>query len=110
MSRQQANRSRGEKGTSRAGGGAQSVPVPAVTTDVVPGRVTVAEWSKICGVDDDDEFIGSLVEEIVESTLEKCYDKYIARQVCIITSIFFVVIFHIIHAHHLYCIDPYTVT
>lgn len=79
MSRQQGNKSR-EK-PSRGGGGAQSVPIPAVTTDVVPGRVTNADWSKICATDDDDEYIGSLVEEIVESTLEKCYEKYIAKQV-----------------------------
>lgn len=81
MSRQQANKSRGEKGASRGGGGAQSVSVPVVTNDIIPGRLTVSDWTRTLISDDDEDFIGSLVEDIVEASLEECYRKYIWKQV-----------------------------
>nr|XP_039254326.1 uncharacterized protein C2orf81 homolog [Styela clava] len=81
MSRQKDSKSRGEKGASRGGGGAQSVSIPAVSNDIIPGRMTVADWNKISGVEDDDEFVSQIVEEILDITMDKCYDKYVWKQV-----------------------------
>lgn len=80
MSRQQTNKSNRDKGASRGGAGSQPAPVPTVSTDVVPGRMSASEWGKICSTDDSDEFIGSIVEDILEITLDKCYEKYILKQ------------------------------
>lgn len=80
MSRQQATKSR-DKGGSRGGGGAQSVPVPVVSNDVVPGRVTVADWNKMLANDDDDDLVGSIVDDMLEDVMEQCYQKYIWQQV-----------------------------
>nr|CAB3226834.1 uncharacterized protein C2orf81 homolog [Phallusia mammillata] len=80
MSRQAASKSRAEK--SRGGaGGTQSVPVPTISSDVVPGRLTDGDWGRLMCDEEDSGFIGSLVESIIDDTLTECYKKYIWKQV-----------------------------
>lgn len=80
MSRQAASKSRAEKSRG-GGGGAQSVPVPTVSSDVVPGRLTDGDWGRLMSDEEDCGFIGSLVENIIEGTLAECYKKYTWKQV-----------------------------
>ncbi|XP_076807769.1 uncharacterized protein C2orf81 homolog [Clavelina lepadiformis] len=80
MSRQTASRSRTEKGASRGGAGSQSVTAPAVTNDVVPGRLSYEDWTQLMQDEEDTGFVCSLVEEIVDQALEGCYQKYIWEQ------------------------------
>ena len=77
-------KSRGDKAASRgaAAAGAPSVAaaVPA-SNDIVPGRLTETEWLRLLAEDDDSNFVGSIVDEILDTTLSKCYEKYIWKQV-----------------------------
>ena len=83
MSRPPPSKSRGEKTGSRGAVGAQSVAAAAVpvSNEIVPGRLTEAEWLKLIAEDEDSSFLGSVVDDIVEKTLEKCYEKYVWNQV-----------------------------
>ncbi|XP_078495957.1 uncharacterized protein LOC100177758 [Ciona intestinalis] len=81
MSRQNASKSRAEKGASRGGGGAQSVQAPTITNDVVPGRLSDGDWSRLMYDEEDTSFVGSIVDDIVELTLAECHKRFTWKQV-----------------------------
>ncbi|XP_032806402.1 uncharacterized protein C2orf81 homolog [Petromyzon marinus] len=80
MSRSGATRSRTEKGRSTA------VPPPVapapvvVSDDIIPGRLTEAEWLAILDLEDGEMYVRDLLEELLECTMEECHKIYIQRQ------------------------------
>ena len=85
MSRPPPSKSRGEKTGSRGAAGAQSVAATVpVSNEIIPGRLTETEWLRLMSEDDDSSFIGNIVDDLIEHTLEKCYEKYIWNQVSIL--------------------------
>jgi len=85
MSRPPPSKSRGDKTGSRGAAGVQSVAATVpVSSEIVPGRLTETEWLKLIAEDEDSNFLGTVVDEIIEKTLEKCYEKYIWNQVFIL--------------------------
>ena len=82
MSRPAPTKSRGDKTGSRGAAGAQSVAATVtVTNEIVPGRLTEVEWLKLLAEDEDTSFLGNIVDDLLETTLDKCYEKYIWNQV-----------------------------
>ena len=83
MSRQAANKSRGgDKTSSRGAPGGQSVVTAApVSNDIIPGRLTEADWIQLVIEEDDINFLGSITDEILDKALDECYNKYISNQV-----------------------------
>ena len=82
MSRPPPPKSRADKAANRNAAGAQSAAATApVSNDIVPGRLTEAEWLRLVVEDDDTSFLGSIVDELMDKTLAKCYEKYIWNQV-----------------------------
>lgn len=79
-------KSRGEKGGSRGGATSNAAALPTVTSDVIPGRLTHESWKNRITEENDNEFVGTLVEEILDATMDECYKKYISNQVKIINS------------------------
>ncbi|XP_064617742.1 uncharacterized protein C2orf81 homolog isoform X3 [Liolophura sinensis] len=60
--------------------GGQSVPLPAVAHEIIPGKYTDQDWNSMLEKDDGEDFIADIVEDVVAMTLEKAYDGYISRQ------------------------------
>ncbi|CAM9386275.1 unnamed protein product [Lampetra fluviatilis] len=80
MSRSGTTRSRTEKGRSTA------VPPPVapapvvVSNDIIPGRLTEAEWLAMLDLEDGEMYVRDLLEELLECTMEECHKIYIQRQ------------------------------
>lgn len=84
--RANAAKSRNEKGASR--GGSQSVSqAPIISTDIIPGKMTNADWDGIMSEENDSHIVGSIVDDILQETLDKCYESYIWQQVLPYTAI-----------------------
>jgi len=77
--------SKNEKGASR--GGSQSVSAPVISTDIIPGKMTNADWDGIMNDENDSHIVGSIVDDILQETLDKCYESYIWQQVLPYTAI-----------------------
>lgn len=83
--RANAAKSRNEKGASR--GGTQSVSAPIISTDIIPGKMTNADWDGMMNEENDSHIVGSIVDDILQETLDKCYESYIWQQVLPYTAI-----------------------
>nr|XP_056711726.1 uncharacterized protein C2orf81 homolog [Euleptes europaea] len=55
-----------------------TVPVPQI--DIVPGRLSEAEWLSLLSFEDAEDAVGDLLALLLDQVLEGCYKVYLARQ------------------------------
>ncbi|XP_035179844.1 uncharacterized protein C2orf81 homolog isoform X2 [Oxyura jamaicensis] len=53
----------------------------AVPTDVVPGRLSEAQWLALVAAEEGDEDVGDVLAELLGRVMEECFHVYLARQV-----------------------------
>ncbi|XP_068535520.1 uncharacterized protein C2orf81 homolog isoform X2 [Anas acuta] len=52
----------------------------AVPTDIVPGRLSEAQWLALLAAEEGDEDVGDVLAELLGRVLEECFQLYLARQ------------------------------
>ncbi|KAI1904689.1 hypothetical protein AGOR_G00008290 [Albula goreensis] len=70
---------------------AATVPVPAPppppppdqngdSVDIVPGRLSESDWMEMVAQEEGEEVVAEILEELMQSVMEKCYDVYLRKQ------------------------------
>lgn len=75
MSRAAMNKSRTEKG-----GRPPPSQTPVVSHEIVPGKFNDQDWNRMLEKDGSEEFVEDIVDDLITTTLDKCYELYIERQ------------------------------
>ncbi|XP_069488549.1 uncharacterized protein C2orf81 homolog isoform X2 [Ambystoma mexicanum] len=76
MSRGSISKSRNDKGRAAA----PVVPAPPVLVDIVPGRLTEADWQNLVEVESGGEVVGDILEELLKRVMDECFQVYLAKQ------------------------------
>ncbi|KAL3877814.1 hypothetical protein ACJMK2_035461 [Sinanodonta woodiana] len=74
MSRAAVSKSRAEKGKPPAS------QTPIVSHEIVPGKFTDHDWNLMLERDSVDDFIEDIVEDFIGTSINKCYELYITKQ------------------------------
>lgn len=56
-----------------------TVPVPQV--EIVPGRLTEAEWLALLAVEEGEDVVGDIVADLLDRVLDSAFKVYLSRQV-----------------------------
>ena len=84
MSRLISNKNKADKSATKGANSAQVASATVHTNDLIPNRINLTDWTNLMQEEDDINFIGELVYEIIDKVLNKCYEEYINKQVVIV--------------------------
>jgi len=80
MSRLISNKNKADKSATKGANSAQVASATVHTNDLIPNRINLTDWTNLMQEEDDINFIGELVYEIIDKVLNKCYEEYINKQ------------------------------
>ncbi|XP_077334420.1 uncharacterized protein C2orf81 homolog [Lithobates pipiens] len=55
-------------------------PLPPVSVDVIPGRLTEEDWNSMVTTEEGEEVVGEIVDSLIGRVMDECYKVYIQRQ------------------------------
>ncbi|KAL4240710.1 hypothetical protein ACF0H5_001501 [Mactra antiquata] len=76
MSKAAVSKSRAEKG-----GKPPAAQTPVVSHEIVPGKFNDHDWNLMVDRDGSEDFVEDIVDDLIGTTLDKCFDLYIQKQV-----------------------------